>query len=390
MNKYLEGYLSSIPPSEYENIIDFLQKYAESNLGISEEEFQSILDNLIKSQKPLTDSSEVYKDERPKDTYNRFFSKASIDLVYLFKIIDSLYDAIESYTYLSSSYFSDIKSELDKLQSKIKEFQTRESYSQNTIIVTEDFKTTESFEDFNDSTSYLFTDRDGIGLKPVNIVHNNTDDMITLAVSNYKDLIHNENGKTTAKIEVLDYRGVPDDSYALSRYAIDSSDTTYWDLTTNSKKPINIPMDTLEPGGAYNKFKLKLPSINRISEISITPFGSYPVEISSIQIEGEDVIKQIDEPVNSSTETMTFNFNPITSDEIVIVIRQKNYVYDILNKNQKEAEAKRLWDIATNGEIESVYDKYKIDYPEEEIYKEYMESKDKEIEIWNENFMREV
>ena len=120
MNKYLEGYLSSVPPSEYMNIINFLQKYVSKKFNISEEDFEDLISNLINEHEPTTKAIKTKPDEKPKDTYNKFFSGLSIDLLYLFKIIDALYNAIDSYSYLSASYFSDIKAELDKLDTKVK------------------------------------------------------------------------------------------------------------------------------------------------------------------------------------------------------------------------------------------------------------------------------
>lgn len=391
MNKYLEGYLSSIPTSEYANIIEFLQKYASKKLNISEEQFQILINSLTQDKQPTIKRIETKPDERPKDTYNQFFSGASIDLLYLFKVIDSLYSGLDSYSYLSSSYFSDIKTELDKLESKIKDSKSKREYSSNTIIVTENFKTTKSFEDYNNSTEYLFTDRDGSPLVPVDIVHNNTDDMISLAVKKEIDLLHNTDGKTTGKIEVLDFRGVPADTYSGSKYAIDSSDNSYWDCTTYSVAPIDVLMDDLEAGGAYIKFKLMLSKANRISEISLSPFCAHPVDICKIIIDGQDIISNISNPISTSIETMTFNFEPMSADEIDIVIRQKNYIYDIVTTNAKRDEANELWNAISNMKKESFINEpiSPLEYKEENIYNKYMQTKEKEISLWNKNYIKE-
>jgi hypothetical protein len=380
MDKYLEGYLSSIPPSEYENIIEFIARYAQTNLKMSEEEFNEVLDTLVRDKLPTTDSSLLDTGERPKDTYNRFFKKASIDILYLFKIIDSLYDAVESYSYLSSSYFSDVKSELDKLQSKIDEFKTKNIYTTNTVVSSEDFKTNKSFEDFNESTHHLFTDRDGSILKPMTIVNNNTDSMITISEKYSKNLVQDINGKTTVKIDVLDYRGLPLEVDKNWEEAVDSSEFTYWDLTVNSKKPINSPMEEYEKGGAYIKFKVQLPNMTSISEVAITPFCSYPVEVVGIIIGKDNIVGEFENQTRSSTDTITFNFKPRKSDELIVVLRQKNYTYGPLTKNTKKKEAEDLWEIA----------QFREDMDPDQIYKKYMTMKAKEVEEWNERFIREV
>lgn len=388
MDKYLEGYLSSIPQSEYENIIDFLKRYAKENIGMTEEKFEAILEEIVHRREPSTQNSDIYKDERPKDTYNRFFGTMSIDLIYLFKIINSLYKSSESYSQLSSSYFSDIKYELDKLNLRVEELKAKNIYDQNTIVVSENFKTTENMEDYNQDTSHLFKDRFGQNLPPVSVVHNNTDDMLQLPISNKEDLLYNENGKAKAKIKVLDYRGVPDDNYALPIEAIDYSDNTYWDLTTKSKRPIDIPMDNLESGGAYTKFKIILSKISRISEISITPYGPYPLEVSSVKINDIDVVDTMENPINSSTETITFNFEPIVADEIIVVIRQRNYTYDLHIENEKVKEAERLWNMVSEENIQSYYNPYDTKYTDNHVFKEYISQKKKEMDIWNTNIIK--
>ena len=395
MNKYLEGYLSSVPQSEYINIINFLQKYASKKFNMSEEEFENLIANLVDEHEPTTKAIKAKPDEKPKDTYNKFFSGISIDLLFLFKIIDALYNAIDSYSYLSASYFSDIKAELDKLDVKVRESKAKREYDSNTIIITENFKTTQSFEDYNESTKRLFCDRDDIEnkfpLPLVNIVHNNTDDFITLSVKEEKDLLHNTEGKTIGTIEVIDYRGVPTDTYYGPSQAIDNSDTSYWDCTTYSIAPINTPMDDLESGGALIKFRVRLSNTNKISEISLTPFCIFPLNVCKIQIDNTDIISSLANPLNSSTETMTFNFYPISADEIEITLRQKNYLYDIINTNAKEDEANELWNAASNVEKLSYVNQETTpsEYKEENVYNKYMQRKEKEIDLWNKNYIKE-
>jgi hypothetical protein len=392
MNKYLQGYLSSIPPSEYNNIITYLEQNMANKVSMSEEELKYMLSELAKQKKPLTQSTETIPDEKPSDTYNRFYNLVSIDIAYLYEIINALYNSIDNYTYLSASYFSDIKSEMDKLESKIKEFKARRDYDNNTIVVTETFKNTESFEKYNSDTAYLFVDRDGTQLVPVDIIHNNTDDMITLHVNSVKDLLHNKSGKTIAMIKVLDYRGIPTDTYNTPEYAIDNSDVSYWECSVVSDEPINIPMDDLEPGGAYIKFKIYLTKVHKISEISITPFCIYPVEICKITIGDQEVLSTLTNPNNISESTMTFNIRPVTSDEIEIVMRQKNHTYDIIRTNSKIEEAEELWNSLINLKKESYVKSpdAETEYNDDTIYLKYMKEKETEITNWNKDYIREA
>ena len=388
LKSYLQGYLASIPQIEYSNIISFLEKHMTTKLNLSEEEFKDIIKSLTENKTPATQRTLAYSDERPKDTYNRFFSNVSIDLVYLFKVINALNAALDSYSYLSSSYLADIKSELDKLEAKIIELKTKREYDNNTIVVSETFRNTESFESYNSTTSYLFADRNGSQLELVDMVHKNTDDMITLKAKETVDMLHNANGKTIGIISVLDYRGVPIDTYSTKEKAIDNSETSYWDCTVISDNPISTTLDDYEEGGAYIKFSIKLAKTSRVSEISISPFCIYPVEISDIIIEGKSVINQNSN--NVSTETMTFNFHPITTDEVIIVMRQRNYVQDLVTTNDKIDEAIELLNLANDRTIESfVTSKADVsEYKDDNVYLKYANKKEQEIAEWNSRFIR--
>lgn len=392
MNTYLNGYLASIPKSERDKILYFLEKHMTDKLNINEEEFKLLMNQLENMQEITSKMVKAKQDEKPVNTYNQIYKNVYFDLVYLFKLVDALSSAIESYGYLSESYLSDIQSELNKLESRIIELKSKRENDNNTIVITETFKDTESFEKPDPENLYLFVDRNGQQLPLVDMVHNNTHDMIALKVNNSEDLLHNKEGKTIASIEVLDFRGIPSDTYCLSKDAIDNSETTYWDCTTITGEPINIPMDELEAGGAYIKFKIRLAKAQKISEIAISPYCVYPVEIAKIIINNEDIINKISNPNNSSTETMTFGIEPISADEITIVLRQKNYIYEVLSSNKKNDEAQELLNRVLNIKKESYIenkDPASV-YPDEELYNIYSSKYEKEITSWNNKFMREV
>lgn len=390
MNSYLYGYLSSIPQSEYRNILDFLQRHMSSALSLSESEIRAIVDAIENDKEPATSKTEVLKDERPKDTYNRFFKNASIDISYLYKVINSLENALQSYSYLSSSYLSDLKSELDKLETKIVELKAKKEYQNNTIVVSESFKTTESFEPYSTDNSYLFLDRDGSVLETADIVHRSTEDMLVLKTVKSVDALHNRNGKTIGIIEVLDYRGLPVDTYNSKDRAIDGSDMTYWDFSTISKDHITTPFDDYPPGGAYMKFAIKLAKTSMVSEISISPFSVHPVEVADIIINGESVISSIINKDTVSINTMTFNFHPVATDEIVVVLRQINYIHGPVKDNEKISEAEELLLLATNRKVESYVteDIRATDYKDDNVYVKYGTKHEREIAKWNESFLK--
>lgn len=384
MNNYLKGYLASIPKSEYDGMINFLKDNITDKLSISKEQFELLLDQIIQDRQPATSQRDARSSEKPSDTYNDFFGNVYIDLSCLFKVVNLLYNAIDGYTNLSSSYLSDIKGEIDKLEVLVKELQAREEYSSNAIVVTETFKNTEYFEAYNDSTSYLFCDRSGEPLSVVDLVHNNTDDMIVLNVSKDVDLLHGKDGKPMGKLDVVDYRGVPVSTYATTSNAIDNSTMSYWDCSVFSDEPISVAMNGLEAGGAYIKFRIRLPAIYEITEIAITPYCIYPVEVCDIQVGGTSIMSTTE----TSTDTITVRTAKVASDEVVVVLRQKNYTHATDITNAKKEEAEELW----NRLLDKPKESYVSEEPrktETDIYNHYMSRKENEVTIWNEDLIKQ-
>lgn len=386
MNNYLRGYLASIPQSEYTNLINFIRDNLLDKVNISQEQFELLLNQIVQDRQPATTETKVNYNDKPSDTYSTFFSKVYIDLNYLFRVINMLYNAIDGYANLSASYLSDIKGEIDRLEVSIRELQAKEEYSDNAIVVTETFKNTENFESYNDATSYLFCDRNGAKLNTVKLLHNNTSSMITLGVQVDVDLLHDIDGKPKGKLDVMDYRGVPVETYATKQSAIDNSMASYWDSSVISDEPINVAMDDFEVGGAYIKFKIRLPVTHNITEIALTPYCIHPVEVCDIMVGDKSIL-----PVSkSSVDTIVINTTQIVSDEITVVLRQTNYIYADVKTNVKMDEAEGLWNTYF-GKTKDVY----IEEPsrrvptEEDIYLKYMVEKEKEITIWNEEYIRD-
>lgn len=377
MTDYLNGYLASIPKSEYDKIVTFLKDNIAEKLGMPEERFQTLLSRITTDKASVVSERVVSSIEKPSDTYNDFFSKVYIDLSYLFKVINLLYNAVEGYSDLSASYFSDIKGEIDKLQIMTEGLLAKENYSSNSTVRTETFGNTEYFETLDDSTGYLFCDRDGSPLNAVGIVHNDTDSMITLGVVRSEDLLHGSDGKPKGRISLSDYRGVPVKTYSGPENAVDNSPSSYWDCSTVSPEPIMIGMSPFEGGGAYVKFKVLLPAVCDVTEVSITPYCIYPVEICDILV-GDTRILYTPE---TTGDTATFRTPKVSSDEVTVIMRQKNYIHSTEVSNAKKEEAEELWI--------RLFDKGKRPERNEFAeYEKYSSLKEKEMDIWNKEYIR--
>lgn len=116
--------------------------------------------------------------------------------------------------------------------------------------------------------------------------------------------------------------------------------------------------ELLEPGGAYVKFTVTLNQPSPVSEITISPFAPYPLEIASLQYE-EDIETfhpkkelLLTGQKTSSEQSMTFSFSPITAKRLTIIMRQKNYTKNTYLIRGKDVENKDLWGKISSREVD--------------------------------------
>lgn len=107
--------------------------------------------------------------------------------------------------------------------------------------------------------------------------------------------------------------------------------------------------ESLPAGGAYVKYSVTLNQTKPVSEISITPFTEFKMEVVSITYE-EDIetfhpkkellLENKPEP---STGTVTIKFPAITARRISVILRQVNYKKSTYLMSEKELTRKDLW-----------------------------------------------
>lgn len=131
----------------------------------------------------------------------------------------------------------------------------------------------------------------------------------------------------------------------------------------------------LEAGGAYIKYTVTLDRAQPVSEITITPFTEFAMEVMSIMYE-EDIetfharkelilqdvtlvdSKQYAKPkeTQASTTMMTFKFPSIIAKRFTFILRQKNYKKDTYLIREKDVSEKDLWDKISAREAEVTLD----------------------------------
>ncbi len=337
MNNYIQGYLSSIPQSEKDNILNFIKAHISTKFNIPASEANLYLERLL-SQSQITDNLDLpKKEDSPLQSYNNLYSKIDIDLNYLFKVINSFYSVVESYKLLSESYIESVQVDLDKISSSIDNFKEK-IISNEDIIITESFTNNSVAEQINEQNAYLFLDRDGSSTYTTLNRNNHKGSHISLSYIKTDDLLHDEYGKAKAIINILDFKGMPVESNNSINKAVDNNIDSYWDCSTILDERITSNYMNYDIPGAYMKFRILLSKTYDISEITINPFCIHPMDICSITLDGREIINN---PIRIDKPTDVYEGSS-NADEIVFTIRQRHYTNEIISKNDKKEEIKDI------------------------------------------------
>lgn len=170
-------------------------------------------------------------------------------------------------------------------------------------------------------------------------------------------------GNTVSKVEMTDI------AYSIVKN----------NLSIQPQAPGNQEVDQsvyyLQGGGALIKYTITLDKAQPVSEVTITPFSEFDLEVESIMYE-EDIetyhvrkelipqtITYTDEkpystPTNpqASTKMMVFKFPAIIAKRFTFILRQKNYKKDTYLIREKDISEKDLWDKISQREAEVTLD----------------------------------
>ena len=174
------------------------------------------------------------------------------------------------------------------------------------------------------------------------------------------------------------YEGGPVDRYGYDfEVTITNGDTQYVEITTIAYEIVRTRLDVKDPvptektievdeylpaGGAYVKLAVTLQAPQPVSEITITPFTVYPLEVVSVLYEEdietyrprkEIIFQQKPQP---STKTIVLTFPTIIAKRITIILCQKNYTINKYLIRESEVHKKELWDKISLREAEVTLD----------------------------------
>lgn len=243
MEDYLKGYLDVLPEPEKRKVSEIIKSNQEvmSAIEYSEEELERAIEQLITKHKQLSKflpQNEILDSQK----HNEFFTNLYIDLNLLFLESDLIESALSSYNRLYEGILSDLRREIIALRQRVESLRLT-SESENGIIVKSfHFSSDNEMEIYGESNAHLFLDRDGSEISPVTIERNWGDNRIILSKNMEEDRLRDKNGNVTAKIQIVDRRGIPvshpgESLYSIDK-AIDNSNETYWAEVVLVDEPI--------------------------------------------------------------------------------------------------------------------------------------------------------
>lgn len=377
MQNYLSGYLSVLPLIQRKRIVELLSKNEDYRYGVvSSAEFNALMEQIVSEHKQI---SEQIPQEEQLDSalYNEYFGKVYTDLQFMFNEINLIDRATTNYHSLAAAELSNLNKEVNNLNIEIENLKLISSGEDGLIIRTETFNDAVFEEDPDGVYANLFCDRDGTALPKAAIFLNDKKKALSLRTKVVVDRIHNDNGLLDATVQLLDQRGQGNDivNRGIDKI-LDGSDETYWLQIVSADDEINMQMYGISGPGAMAKLAIVFNSPTMVSEISLTPFSIYPLEVSAILYEKEieygsnsdtvpptqkyimaapEVLKQnpeIQTLINASeyinSETMVYSFPSTLIKRLVFIIKQKNYETRNVTSTAWDIEKQNLWSAISN------------------------------------------
>lgn len=248
MQDYLRGYLEVLPEYQRQRIEDIVRENQELfNINaLNEQEFAEVIGRLAKEHRQLT--SFIPQEDKVDDKlYNTFFSNLHVDLSLMFIESQLIESATMNYERIFDSMISDLEKEVKSLRNRINSLRLVSEGEDGLIVRQYGFDDKTQVETNRNKYSHLFKDRDGSDIPDVTLERTQDQHFVTLSKSHETDCLHNEEGETTATIEVVERRGTPvklNTSNGASKIenAIDGSFDTYWGEVILADEPIHIDM----------------------------------------------------------------------------------------------------------------------------------------------------
>lgn len=232
---YLSDYLKVIPKIDQERVMQVIRENEELFLveNLSEDQFEALIKSLVEEDHQATTLVDL-GEKVEAAPFNEFFSSLAIDLIQLFEKQNLIEGAARNYDRIYQGNLEEMKRAIDALERRTRDLELENKIEANVIVQSYDFTEEDKkskFELLTPETSYLFEDRDGLTLNPVELTRTLHVHYGALGKTKRTNRLLNEKNQTTAKIAlkyVSPYTvGATNPIYSIEK-AIDDSTETFW------------------------------------------------------------------------------------------------------------------------------------------------------------------
>lgn len=304
-------------------------------------------------------------------TVNDDMERIQIDLLLRFKQMDQVFLSIDRHKELHSAIISNLKTNVSSLTDEVMMLKDVAMQLSDDIVKVENFRNSDSISQNPD----LYTDDYG---NPIDYSYRVAYDEIAESVKIPKlvsiNKLINTNGQRMAIVGINKQIGsglanIKNPNNSIDK-AIDTDMTTYWEETLLADEPINVELDIIKYHkhnfGALCEVEITFSSMTEFNEISLSPYGAYPIDVIAIKKyttdqpdrEEDEIIKahgnlssiEIVSPKHhgalgskSAKEAITFQFPTVIAKRIRIIIAQKHYIKNSFIYDKNQYEKNDLW-----------------------------------------------
>ncbi len=368
MSNYLNEFLLTLPQTQREKLMELLELKQREGYIKSETEFKMEVERLLKTL-DKQNGQPIFK-ARPQSEktnsadYNANLEEISFDLNTLFSASNQVDNLLNDNQRLSRSLLADIRKKIYALDSEVERQKLIMNNSDGFVEgVHEQMRAAQYTESNEDNLLILQKDRFG---QYLNSKYKAEILSGSLQLSSYEsaDQLKNPYGRKLSTIQVLNRTGsVATNTSNPVDNAIDGSQETYWaeiiladdvikqdisNLWTNDYKDYGTD-------GAICEIEISLNGITTVSEITLDPYCSYPLEI--VAIHGYESTDQggssyklvtpnhenIYQRSQKAVGQMTFQFPSVDVSKLRILIRQENYIKENYLVNVDQQNNTELW-----------------------------------------------
>ena len=343
------------------------------------EEIKSLL-----FSKEMVSSYPKEQDVMESSTVNKESERLRLDLMTAMNATDLVSKFLSGVSGNHGSFIKSIHTDIDILSDEIDSLEQSFRAKLNPIFYIDAFRSSSSFE----RNPLFYTERFGetVG-ELMKISYNKAEQTISLPETVTLDAL-NGNDVVNAKVSIEKQTGGSfmkiKTTGADLKNVLDSSDESFWSETilSNEKiKEVSLSDGYQTFNGAMCELKIELESVRRINQITLNPYGQFPVSLISILYTETDnpneekkeftagyLIPKFSNEAESNTpmfleKRTSFRFKDTTVKNIFVLFVQTHYTKESLVLSKDALLKTEIWDKARATSEKKVYEKQMIFLP---------------------------